>query len=151
MHCSAPWLALRTYQAGAGAASAASVNGTANGTATGTGAVRAKGTDYGSYVWWKDPNAGLVGKHVVPPNVNTFTRFEQCIQACDYDWQCAGVFMESAVKIDLTTGYNMDGPKTCKLIHGITSPGTNKRTVIRTDVTRTAIPVYQKGELRGLS
>jgi hypothetical protein len=137
--CSAPWLALKTHQAGAGSASAASVNST----------VKTKGVDHGTYVWWKDPNAAMVGKQVIPQNVATFTRFEQCVEACDYDWKCAAVFMQSKVQIDQSTGYNMDGPKSCRLIQGDTSPGTNKRTVIKADTNKTAIPVYQKGGTTG--
>jgi hypothetical protein len=112
--------------------------------------VKAKTVNYGTYVWWKDPNAGLVGKQIVPPNVMTFTRFQQCVEACDNDWKCAAVFMESKVQIDQSTGYNTDGPKSCRLIHGETSPGTFKRTVIKSDTNRTAIPEYQKGGSAGI-
>lgn len=105
-------------------------------------------TDYGNYGWVRTPDALQVGIQVAAPKASTFTRYQQCMEACDYDRRCAGLTVEQKVP-DLSSKdgvSNVVGPKTCKLVYANDRPGTNKRSAVRVDTTSTAIPSYTWGE-----
>lgn len=39
----------------------------------------------GQYSWYQDPNAASIGVQSQPSNVATFTRVQDCLDACDDD------------------------------------------------------------------
>lgn len=111
--------------------------------------VRAAKVDYGQYSIWQDPNADSIGRQVAAPNAAGFDRMQNCLDACDNDKRCAGARIDSVVH----PGSNVNdvGPKSCKLIYGDSRQGQFKRTVLRMDTTKVAIPVYMRGERSRMS
>jgi hypothetical protein len=134
--CRDPYIAFKNFQAGSNGASSVDRNTT-----------RAKETDYGNYGWHRTPDALSVGEQIPAANAATFTRFQQCTDACDVDRRCVGITIQQIVPNDPTVGYNNAGPKSCKVVYANVRPGTNKRSMIRVDTTAVAIPLDLIGGL----
>jgi hypothetical protein len=133
--CRDPFIAFKNFQAGSNGASSVDRNTT-----------RAQKTDYGNYGWKRTPDALSVGEQKPAPNAATFTRYQQCTDACDIDRRCAAISVEQIVPNDPTVGYNNAGPKSCRLVYANVRPGTNKRSMIRVDTSSVAIPIYTRGK-----
>lgn len=67
--------------------------------------------------------------------MEAFKSIQDCVTACDYDdgGLCAGVTIKMSVR-------SADIGTTCMLIRGDASPGTMKRSVIRTDASLVGLP-----------
>lgn len=122
-----------------------------NSSAAVSATVRAKsGTeDYGTYGWFRTPDAPSVGIQKPAPGRENFLFYQDCMDACDFDSTCIGVMIEQRVP-DLSNPlvqYNTAGPWSCLLVFANTRPGTNKRTVVRANIDSVEIPQWTGGEL----
>lgn len=103
-------------------------------------------TDYGNYGWHRTPDALLVGEQKPAPKAATFTRYQQCTDACDIDRRCAAISVQQLTPNDPTVVYNNAGPKSCQLVYANVRPGTNKRSLVKADTSSVAIPIYTRGQ-----
>lgn len=84
----------------------------------------------------------IYGTSAAPTNAASFTKIQECLSACDEEAGgiCAGVFMYVA-----STGTpEADTAKSCKLIHGDTTPGVFTRTLVKTQLSNLALPTALK-------
>lgn len=155
--CSDPFIAFKNFAAGSTGASSLKDNSsstaalTARSASTVHGKVASDEGDASNYAWWQSPDALLIGTQTLAPGASTFDRYQQCVEACDYDRTCAGITVQQTMDTDKSdnpagnTGYNNEGPKSCKLVRGNTNPGTNLRSVIKSETTNVYIPAWTKG------
>lgn len=151
--CRDPLIAFKNFAAGSTGAS--SIKGNATAASTGNGTVHAKLADdrgdAGNYAWFLTPDAPKIGIQTRAPNADTFDRYQQCLEACDFDRTCAAISVAQVLDTNTAdnpvgnTGYNNEGPKSCMLVRGITSPGTNKRSVVHAVTGSVIIPTWTKG------
>lgn len=154
--CSDPFIAFKNFAAGSTGASSVKDNSTtaartARSASTVRGKVASDEGDASNYAWWQSPDALLIGTQTLAPGAATFDRYQQCLEACDYDRTCAGVTVQQTIDSDKSdnpignTGYNNEGPKSCMLVRGNTNPGTNQRSVIKSETRNVYIPTWTKG------
>lgn len=122
-----PWVAFKALPAGYVATSVWSVKGES------TKKAKAKAVASGLYTFWQDPNALAIGQQSVPSGAASFGTVQDCLTACDYDEKCIGItIQETVIKTKIGS--------TCQIIHGDDRPGRFKRTVVRTELSRVALP-----------
>jgi hypothetical protein len=146
-------IAFKNFAAGNNGASSIKGNATAASTRNGTvhGMAANDRGDAGNYAWFLTPDAPKIGIQTLAPNAASFDRYQQCLEACDIDRTCAAVRITQNLDTNTAdnpkgnTGYNNEGPKSCMLVRGNTSPGTNKRSVVRTITSNVIIPTWTKG------
>jgi len=101
--------------------------------------LKAMASASGQYTFYQDPNALEIGRvdetntavnlQYVPAGVNSFTRWQDCLNACDDDPACAAFIIELKVIVSLR-------PATCRLIKGNREVGEFKRSMTRADIGR---------------
>lgn len=82
----------------------------------------------------QDANALAIGTQQPAAARDAFTSVEQCLTACDYAGdRCVGVTLLSTVE-------TVKAATTCALIGANTQPGSPKRSMVHTDLTRLMLP-----------
>jgi hypothetical protein len=95
---------------------------------------KAKGLASGSYTFWAEDvtSAAAIGDSQLDPTGPAPTTIQACLDACDTVASCAGVVMTDVSATDSDTA-------TCKLISGVASVATFKRSVTKAVVSRLTV------------
>jgi len=101
----------------------------------------AKMVTTGTYTFYRDEQALIVGNQIDPPTAITAaanldelpSKLQECLNQCDEVVDCAGITIRMNV-------LEVNRPTTCKLIKGERKLGVFKRTVVRAVPTRMPLP-----------